>query len=205
MSRMADEEREVLTIGHSSHTMEHFLGLLREAGVTAVADVRSAPHSRHVPQFNHDALKAALREAGIAHVYLGRELGGRPQNKAQYRDGVADYEKIAASDAFQAGLQRVLDGAAAHRIALMCAEQLPLDCHRCLLVGRALAARGVRVCHLLADGSTATQADIEAELLRRTGRDKDDLFMSPDERLATAYREYAHKVAFAAAEQDRTA
>ncbi|HTW72606.1 MAG TPA: DUF488 domain-containing protein [Acetobacteraceae bacterium] len=198
---MADEPRDVLTIGHSSHTMEHFLALLREAGVTAVADVRSAPHSRHVPQFNHDALKATLREAGIAHVYLGRELGGRPQNKAQYRDGVADYEKIAASDAFQAGLQRVLDGAATHRIALMCAEQFPQDCHRCLLVGRALASRGVRVCHLLPDGGMATQADIEADLLRRTGRDKGDLFLSPEERLALAYREYAHKVAFAAAEQ----
>ena len=142
---MADEPREILTIGHSNHPIEHFLALLQGAGVTAVADVRSAPHSRHVPQFNHDALKAALREAGIAHVYLGKELGGRPQNKQQYRDGVADYEKIAATEAFQAGLRRVLDGAATHRVALMCAEQYPLDCHRCLLVGRALAAGGARV------------------------------------------------------------
>ncbi len=196
---MADEPREVLTIGHSSHPIEHFLALLHGAGVTAVADVRSAPHSRHVPQFNHDALKAALRGAGIAHVYLGKELGGRPQNKQQYRDGVADYEKIAATEAFQAGLRRVLDGAATHRVALMCAEQHPLDCHRCLLVGRALAARGAHVRHILPDGALASQADIEAELLRRTGRDKEDLFMSPEERLTAAYREYARKVAFAAA------
>jgi len=196
---MADEPREILTIGHSNHPIEHFLALLQEAGVTAVADVRSAPHSRYVPQFNHDALKAALRGAGIAHVYLGQELGGRPQNKQQYRDGVADYEKIAATEAFQAGLRRVLDGAATHRVALMCAEQHPLDCHRCLLVGRALAAHGARVRHILPDGAVANQADIEAELLRRTGRDKEDLFMSPEERLAAAYREYAHKVAFAAA------
>jgi uncharacterized protein (DUF488 family) len=195
---MADEPREILTIGHSNHPVEHFLALLQGAGVTAVADVRSAPHSRHVPQFNHDAVKAALRGAGIAHVYLGKELGGRPQNKQQYRDGVADYEKIAATAAFQAGLRRVLDGAATHRVALMCAEQHPLDCHRCLLVGRALAAWGARVRHVLPDGSMLTQADIEADLLRRTGRDKEDLFMSPEERLATAYREYAHKVAFAA-------
>jgi uncharacterized protein (DUF488 family) len=87
---MADEPREILTIGHSNHPIEQFLALLQGAGVTAVADVRSAPHSRYVPQFNHDALKAALRDAGIAHVYLGKELGGRPQNKQQYRDGVAD-------------------------------------------------------------------------------------------------------------------
>jgi hypothetical protein len=72
----------------------------------------------------------------------------------------------------------------------MCAEQHPLDCHRCLLVGRALAARGACVGHILPDGTVTTQADIEAELLRRTGRDKPDLFMSPAERLAAAYREY---------------
>jgi uncharacterized protein (DUF488 family) len=195
---MADPPCEVLTIGHSNHPVEHFLALLQGAGVTAVADIRSAPHSRHVPQFNHDALKATLRDAGIAHVYLGRELGGRPQDKQQYRDGIVDYEKIAATDAFQAGLRRVLDGAATHRVALLCAEQQPLDCHRCLLVGRALSMRGVGVRHILPDGAVATQADIEAELLRRTGRDKEDLFMSPEERLATAYREYARKVAFAA-------
>lgn len=196
---MVDEPRDILTIGHSNHPIEQFLALLQGAGVTAVADVRSAPHSRHVPQFNHDALKAALRDAGIAHVYLGKELGGRPQNKQQYRDGVADYEKIAATEAFQGGLRRVLDGAVTHRVALMCAEQHPLDCHRCLLVGRALAAGGARVRHILADGAQASQADIEAELMRRTGRDKEDLFMSPEERLAAAYRDYARKVAFTAA------
>src|ERR1700733_5103070 len=98
---MVDEPHEVLTIGHSNHSIEQFLALLQGAGVTAVADVRSAPHSRYVPQFNHDTLKASLREAGIAHVYLGKELGGRPQNKEQYRGGVADYEKIAATETFQ--------------------------------------------------------------------------------------------------------
>jgi uncharacterized protein (DUF488 family) len=196
---MADEPRDILTIGHSNHPIEQFLTLLQGAGVTAIADVRSAPHSRHVPQFNHDALKAALRGAGIAHVYLGNELGGRPQNKQQYRDGVADYEKIAATEPFQAGLRRVLDGAATHRVALMCAEQHPLDCHRCLLIGRALAARGARVRHILPDSVLTTQADIEAELMRRTGRDTEDLFMSSAERLAAAYREYARKVAFTAA------
>ena len=80
---MVDESRAVLTIGHSNHPIEQFVSLLRAAGVTAVADVRSAPHSRYVPQFNHDALKVTLREAGIMQVYLGKELGGRPQNQAQ--------------------------------------------------------------------------------------------------------------------------
>jgi len=199
---MTAEPQEVLTIGHSSHPIDHFLALLRGAGVTAVADVRSAPYSRHVPQFSHEALKASLRAAGVAYVYLGKELGGRPQDRTQYRDGVVDYESIAASETFQTGLRRVLDGAATHRVALMCAEQDPLDCHRCLLIGRALAARGVPVRHVLADGATATHAAIEDELLRRMGRAEHDLFMPYAERLAVAYRERARKVGFTDAGAD---
>ena len=201
---MSDQSREVLTIGHSSHSMEDFLALLHGAGVTAVADVRSAPYSRHVPQFNHDALKGALRAAGVAYVYLGSALGGRPQDRSQYRDGVVDYDSIAASETFQAGLRRVLDGAATHRVALMCAEQDPLDCHRCLLIGRALAARGVAVRHVLADGTTATHAAIEDELLHRMRRAEDDLFLPRAERVAMAYRERARKVGFTDESADST-
>lgn len=193
---MAEQGREVLTVGHSSHSMQRFLELLRDAGVTAVADVRSAPYSRHVPQFNQEPLKAALREAGLAYVHLGRELGGRPQDRAQYRGGVADYQAIAGTPAFRAGLQRVLDGAAAHRVALVCAEADPLDCHRCLLIGRALASRGVPVRHLLGDGASTTQLEIEDALLRRTRRSDDDLFMTRGERIAVAYQEHAMKVGY---------
>lgn len=193
---MADDPHEVLTIGHSSHSMARFLALLDGAGVTAVADVRSAPYSRHVPQFNYDPVKAALRGAGVAYVHLGKELGGRPWDPSQYRNGVVDYESIAASAAFQSGLQRLLNGAATHRIALMCVEADPLECHRCLLIARALAARAVPVRHVLADGATATQAEIEDELLHRTHRTDYDLFLTRAERVAMAYREQAMKVGY---------
>jgi uncharacterized protein (DUF488 family) len=193
---MVDNQCEVLTIGHSSHSIERFLELLHSAGVTAVADVRSAPYSRHVPQFNYDPVKTALRGAGVAYVHLGKELGGRPRDPSQYRSGVVDYEAIAATPTFRSGLQRLLDGATTHRVALMCAEADPLECHRCLLIARALAARGVAVRHLLADGVTATQAEIENELLRRTRRTDDDLFLTRAERVAVAYREQAKRVGF---------
>lgn len=193
---MADDQSEVLTIGHSSHSIERFLELLHGAGVTAVADVRSAPYSRHVPQFNYDLVKTALRGAGVAYVHLGKELGGRPRGPSQYRSGVVDYEAIAATPTFRSGLQRLLDGAATHRVALMCAEADPLECHRCLLISRALAARGVPVRHLLADGAAAMQAEIEDELLRRTHRTDDDLFLTREERVAVAYREQAKRVGF---------
>jgi len=188
---------EVLTIGHSNHPFEHFRALLRNAGVTAIADVRTSPYSRQQPHFNRDALRDALRQGGISYVFLGKELGGRPTERKFYCDGVADYETMAKASAFGQGLDRVIDGARTYRIALMCAERDPLDCHRCLLVGRALAERGVRVCHILSDGKTMTHAEVEDNLLEISGRGARDLFAERTERLAAAYRDRARKIAFA--------
>jgi hypothetical protein len=75
----------------------------------------------------------------------------------------------------------------------MCSEKGPLDCHRCLLVGRALMEHGVPVQHILADGSLVSQAQIEEELLAGSG---DDLFAPREERLAAAYRARAGTAAF---------
>lgn len=191
------ETTEVLTIGHSTHSYERFLELLRMAGVTAIADVRTSPYSRHFPHFSQDTLKDELRIDSIAYSFLGNELGGRPRERKFYCDGVADYEKMAEAPEFNKGLDRVIEGTKKYRIALMCSEHDPLDCHRCLLVGRALAARGVAVKHILADGISADHGAIEERLLKSEGRAGDDLFLSPDERLAEAYRKRARKVAYA--------
>jgi uncharacterized protein (DUF488 family) len=188
---------EIFTIGHSNHPSERFIALLRGAEVTAVADVRSAPYSRHAPQFNRDRVRDDLERAGIAYVFLGQELGGRPAEREFYADGVADYEKMAQAPAFAAGLERVIAGAQSYRIALMCRERDPLTCHRCLLVGRALVGRGARVSHILDSGEQISHTAIENELLVRTGRAGDDLFAPRAERLAAAYRDHARKVAFA--------
>jgi uncharacterized protein (DUF488 family) len=196
-SSMRDTEIAVWTVGHSTHTYERLLELLRAANITAIADVRTAPFSRHFPQFNKDALQSELRMDGIAYSFLGKELGGRPSGTQYYCDGVADYERMTQSSEFARGLQRVLDGARKYRIALMCSEQEPLDCHRCLLVGRALAAHGVTVKHILADGTIADHREIEERLLKSEGQHGDDLFLSPNERLAKAYRKRARKVAYA--------
>jgi uncharacterized protein (DUF488 family) len=193
-----DGSPTVLTIGHSTHPYETFLRLLREAGATAVADVRTSPWSRHFPQFTAESLKAALPRDGVAYSFLGKELGGRPQDARYYRDGVADYEKMAAAPEFAAGLGRVLEGARKYRLALMCSEQEPLECHRCLLVARALAARGAAVSHILADGRIEPHAETEERLLRITGRAEEDLFATRAERLAEAYRQQNRKAAFEA-------
>jgi uncharacterized protein (DUF488 family) len=199
---MSSDANEVLTIGHSAHSWEHFVALLRSARVTAVADVRSSPYSRRNPHFNRDALSEQLRSDGFSYVFLGKELGGRPSEPRFYCKGVADYEKMAQTTEFSKGLDRIVEGTKKYRVALMCSERDPLDCHRCLLVGRALAQRGVRVSHILDLGKVVSHAEIEDGLLKFSGRSTDDLFAPRAERLATAYRERAQKVAFAEPKPD---
>jgi len=139
----------VLTIGHSTRTIEEFLAILQAHGVQLLVDVRSIPKSRRVPQFNSDALAASLREKGIEYVHLPTLGGLRHAKKdsintgwrnASFR-GYADYM---ASEEFLEGLDRLLQLAKTKRTATMCAEAVPWRCHRSL-IGDALLARGVRV------------------------------------------------------------
>ena len=194
---MADTAVEVLTIGHSTLPYERFLALLRQASITAVAEwVRTAPFSRHFPHFNRDALRDELRQDSIAYVFLGKELGGRPEDKRFFCDGVADYEKMAETEEFARGLDRVIEGAKKYRIAMMCSEHDPLDCHRCLLVGRALHERGVAVRHIMSGGQIVDHQQIEARLMEVSGKSDIDLFEPPTKRLAAAYRHRSIKVAY---------
>ena len=152
----------IFTVGHSNHAVEKFLQLLEGAGITALSDVRSAPVSRWSPQFNKEALAKSLADDGIAYVYLGRELGGRPKDPALLSNGKPNYAAMAHSEAFQNGIARVLEGSKTYRVAMMCAERDPLDCHRFLLIARHLAERNIAVSPVLADGTLEPQQDTEA-------------------------------------------
>lgn len=199
---VTESKSRVLTIGHSTMSIDAFLAILRQTGVTVVADVRTSPFSRRLPHFSRDELRAALKDNDVKYVFLGKALGGRPLDKRLYCDGVADYERMASEPTFLEGLDRVMKGATEHVIALMCSERDPLDCHRCLLVGRALAERLVHVDHILHDGRLIDHDGIEQKLLEMSGAEMDDLFASRDDRLATAYKKMAKKVAFETAKLD---
>src|ERR1700676_1419843 len=95
------------TIGHSTRRLEDLLALVLHHGLTAVADVRSRPYSRMNPQFNREPLAKALAEHGIAYVFLGEELGARTDNPDCYVDGRVEYDKLARTNSFQAGLTRI--------------------------------------------------------------------------------------------------
>jgi uncharacterized protein (DUF488 family) len=156
----------IATIGHSNHSFEAFLQLLKRYDVDAVADARSHPYSSFSPQFDQPKLKDALEAAGIRYVYLGKELGGRPEGNEFYdSNGRALYWKIAESDFFERGLERLESGVNSFRnLALLCSEEDPSICHRHLLIARVLEERGIKVGHIRGDGSIQSERELrEAE------------------------------------------
>ena len=160
---MPDAAPHLFTIGHSNQPLDDFLGLLQQQGIEVIADVRTVPWSRYVPHFNAKALGAALAQRTIEYVAFGRELGGRPEGEEFYDDqGHVRYGRLAASPAFQEGLDRVLARAQTSRVALLCSEEDPSRCHRHLLIGRVLWERGVPVSHIRRDGRIEIEADLAA-------------------------------------------
>jgi uncharacterized protein (DUF488 family) len=185
----------VLTIGHSSHPIEAFVELLRQQGVTAVADVRSAPFSRFNPQFNRGAVEQSLRSCGIKYVFLGHELVGRSSDPSCYENGKIQYARLARTSLFQSGLSRLIQGSREHRITLMCAEKEPLECHRTLLVARALDERGVAVEHIHADGRLEPHRAALMRLLDVVGPAQ-DLFRTLDQLIAEALARQEERIAY---------
>lgn len=186
----------VFTIGHSTHSLEALVSLLKQHGVTALADVRSSPFSRFNPQFNKDALGRDLKRLGIKYVFLGRELGARSDDPSCYENGRVQYGRLARTELFKQGIERVTNGAGEHRIALMCAEKEPLECHRTLLVARALDEQGAEVVHILSDGRLESHRAAMERLLDVTGLPHEDLFRSRTDLIAEALERQENKVAY---------
>ena len=160
---------ELFTIGHSNHTIEGFISLLQQHSVTALADVRSHPYSRFLPHFKRKELKEALSRARINYVFLGQELGARPNNPECYVKGKAVYEKIAATEIFQEGIQKLLKGLEKQKVALMCAEQDPLTCHRAILVCQHLRDSNLPINHILKNGILESHYELENRMLNKHG------------------------------------
>ena len=193
---------KLFTIGHSAHALAVFLELLRQRGISAVADVRSAPYSRFCPHFSKDALSRSLGDAGIKYVFLGRQLGGRPEDPSCYENDGIRYSRLAERPEFRDGIERLKTGAADHRIAVMCAEREPLECHRTILVSPALEEEGLSVGHIHADGRLESHGEAMDRLIDLVGLPRDDLFRSRDEIVAEALLRQEGRVAYRDAASD---
>lgn len=157
---MADPHT-ILTIGHSNATFEDLLGLLDGHAVEVVVDVRSSPASRYSPHFSGTQLQRSLSDTSHRYLFMGDVLGGRPDDPGLYdADGFVRYDLVAASAAFLGGLDRLASGMARFRVALLCAEEDPMSCHRRRLVTRALGDRGVRAWHIRHDGHLESESEL---------------------------------------------
>ena len=146
--RRAEAPPIVMTVGHSTRTLEEFIALLQAYAVSRVVDVRTVPRSRYNPQFNKTSLPGPLKKAGIGYVHRPK-LGGLRHTKgdsvnlgwrnASFR-GFADYMQ---TPEFGEGLDKLIRLAKKSRIALMCAEAVPWRCHRSLIAD-ALLVHGIR-------------------------------------------------------------
>ena len=159
--------KELFTIGHSNHSLDHFIELLVAYRLSTIIDVRTNPYSKYSPHFNKDVLDSALRNANIDYMFLGRELGAQRSEDDCYIEGQAKYDRIAHLSIFQNGLERVLKEVENNRTALMCSESDPITCHRTILISRELKkiCPDLKITHILADGTEEQQETSEKRLI----------------------------------------
>ncbi|MER6973155.1 DUF488 domain-containing protein [Nocardioides sp. NPDC000445] len=191
-----DNDGTIFTIGHSTLEADVFVALLQRHGISAVADVRSVPASRFNPQFNRDALKATLAKSGIEYVSMGRELGARSEDPNCYVNGKVQYGRLAQAPPYQAGLERLASGRQKHRIAIMCSEGDPLDCHRAILVAESLVSLAIPVIHILGDGMLEPHNETRLRLRLLHGLAEADLFNTLDELTKQALHRQEIKIAY---------
>lgn len=186
----------IFTVGHSTHAIKAFITLLKQHDITVICDVRSKPYSRVNPQFNREDLKRSLRESGIAYVFLGKELGARSEDPSCYEDGRVQYDRLAQTELFSQGINRVQEGMKKYRVALMCAEKDPVECHRTILVARHLEALGLTVQHINGNGRLESQAEAMHRLIYRLGLHVGDMFQPCDDLLTAAYKLQEDRIAY---------
>lgn len=184
------------TIGHSAHAIKRLIELLSIHSISTIADVRSLPYSRYNPQFNREPLKNVLGQAGIEYVFMGKELGARTPVTECYIDGRVQFDRVARTGLFRTGLERLRSGIDSYNICLLCAEKDPIACHRMILVCRNIRADGVRIRHILEDGSIEDNAASEMRLRKEHHIEHGDLFATDEELVEKAYDLQGNKIAY---------
>ena len=188
----------IFSIGHSTHSIDRFIDLLKKHHIDVVADVRSSPFSRFNPQFNKGNLVGALQDADIKYVFFGNELGARVDDPSCYAEGQVQYDRLAAREEFKQAISRLIEDSTDHRIALMCAEKEPLDCHRTILVSQAMfeGERKIEVSHIHANGTLECHSAALDRLMDMTGLSGQDFFTDDSEQLQEALAKQESKIAY---------
>jgi uncharacterized protein (DUF488 family) len=166
------------TIGHGNKSLNEFIEELRTYSIEYLFDVRSFPMSKYNPHFNRPLLDYNLGNILISYTFLGEYLGGLPKDRSCFTDDKVDYKKIRGKSFFQEGIQLLIDGHKEKlKIALMCSEQNPEDCHRSKLIGEELLKHGISLNHITPNG-LKKQERVISELTKGNGTK--DLFGKND-------------------------
>lgn len=161
------EAPPLFTIGYGARSPDEFIAALQANRIEFLIDVRSAPYSKFKPDFSKDLLQHHLERAGIRYLFMGDTLGGQPKAPECHTDGKVDYEKVRVQPFFLAGVDRLKKAfEQGRRVALMCSEGRPEQCHRSKLIGQALVAAGIPVEHIDEDGALVTQTGVIARLTK---------------------------------------
>ncbi|MCC8107241.1 MAG: DUF488 domain-containing protein [Clostridiales bacterium] len=188
---------KLFTVGHSVHKPDFFADLLNQYHINYLLDVRSTPYSRYAEWYNRENLSVWLKNLDIHYSFMGKYFGARqPEAELYSPEGYLDFEKVTASERFRIGLENVKKGLAqGNRIAFMCTEKDPIDCHRAIMVARAFELKGMEVEHILPDGSLQSQNELGQRLLQRYFPDRNQLSLfdfqndiSEEEYIKRAYR-----------------
>lgn len=187
----------IFSIGHSNHEAQRLISLLQQHGVDLVLDVRSSPWSKRYPQFNQEELSRSLRDIRIGYEHYGMWFGARQTDEDFYTPaGWLNYSWFTASSIFKEGMRQLdIQLEKGKTPALLCAEKDPFDCHRAIMVSRALSLCGYEIKHILADGTIQTQEELDLRLLDKYFPKRNEVSIfdlidgetDPEKQLADAY------------------
>jgi len=159
----------IYTVGHSTHQLNFFLELLKVVDINCIVDIRSVPASTYNPQYNQNTFKKFLNNNNVTYLHFAEEFGARQTDfNLLDNEGKLDFVKFRKTKPFNHGVKRIRQGISkGFRIALMCSESEPLDCHRFSMVSIGLENNGFEVRHILKDKSIKTNLELEEELLKK--------------------------------------
>ena len=173
----------IYTIGYGNRSFGDFVKLLQHYEIKFLVDIRSQPYSRFNPDYSKDALERRINSPLMRYIFMGDTLGGRPKDSSCYIDNKVDYKRVREKPFFQRGIAYLHTAWEKQlRIALMCSEAKPQECHRTKLIGNILTEQNIDVAHIDETGAIKTQAQINHMIQKLS--DEQPSFFS-DESLAS--------------------
>ncbi|MCM4152041.1 DUF488 domain-containing protein [Arenibacter sp. N53] len=152
----------IYSIGHGNKQFDELVSELKRYRIEFLLDVRSSPMSKFNFHFNRAWLEKDLPDNNITYEFLGEYLGGLPKDRSCYTNGKVDYAKIRTKKFFKDGIDLLIEANEEKmRIALMCSESKPEECHRCKLIGQELMNHDISVQHITANGLKSQEEVIE--------------------------------------------